>query len=119
MANAWVDANQQRRNLARRVYARDKADPGYVCPGSVGRPCGRPIDWDLPYKDPDTQQVNLWSKSVDHEIELQDGGELLDLDNAVSVHLTCNSSKGAARRHQREKEERQQIGAIHIDPATI
>jgi 5-methylcytosine-specific restriction endonuclease McrA len=116
VAKAWVDLGTRRRNIALRVYARDQQDPCYTCPK-----CGRSIDWGLPYKDPDTGQVNLWSKSIDHIEELQDGGELLDLANCWTAHLTCNASKGATRRHQRQREERaaHTPTPLHIDPHTL
>ena len=112
MPNQWVDANQRRKDLCRRVYQRDRQDPAYTCPK-----CNRPIDWTLPYKDPDTNTVNIWSKSVDHAHELQDGGPLLDIDNAYTAHLTCNSSKGAARRWARQRETNYIV--VSIDAATL
>lgn len=95
------------------MYARDRAIPGYVCPR-----CSLPIDWTLPYRD-DLGQVLTQSKSVDHLHESQDGGSLTDLDNLASVHLGCNSSKGAQRRHERERESRPSTGVIIIDPASL
>jgi 5-methylcytosine-specific restriction endonuclease McrA len=95
------------------VYARDRAIPGYVCPR-----CQHPIDWTLPYRD-DLGQVLTASKSVDHLHESQDGGALTDLDNLASVHLSCNSSKGAERRHERAREARAVTSVIAIDPATL
>lgn len=62
------------------------------------------------------------SRSVDHEQELQDGGSLTDLDNLWTAHLSCNSSKGAARRHERERAVRagaRALPVIMIDPATL
>ena len=112
MADAWAALGRTRRTLAQQVHYRDSHTPGYVCPGRPGKPCGQPIDWDLPYRDPYTGQVNVWSKSVDHEVELQDGGAILDLDNTWSAHLRCNASKGAARRHQREREARHHTTTI-------
>jgi 5-methylcytosine-specific restriction endonuclease McrA len=108
MADAWAALGRRRRTLAIQVYQRDSTTHGYTCPGTPTKPCGLPIDWDLPYRDPYTGQVNTMSKTVDHAIELQDGGPILDLDNCWSAHLACNSSKGSARRHQREREARQQ-----------
>lgn len=120
MADAWAALGRRRRTLAQRVYHRDSNTPGYVCPGRPGKRCGLPIDWDLPYRDPYTGQVNIMSKSADHVVELQDGGSLTDLDNLVSVHLACNSGKGSARRHQREREAGYQpTTTIHVDPHTL
>jgi 5-methylcytosine-specific restriction endonuclease McrA len=62
------------------------------------------------------------SRTVDHAEELQDGGSLTDLDNLWTAHLGCNSSKGAARRHEREravKAEARALPLIAIDPATL
>ena len=113
MSEAWRALGSRRRTLARMVYARDRSDPGYVCPR-----CGLPIDWTLPYRDADGQIVTA-SRSVDHVHETQDGGPLTDLDNLASVHLGCNSSKGAERRHEREREARPSGGVIIVDPATL
>lgn len=118
MSDAWRNLGGRRRTLARQVYARDRATPGYTCPGSPARPCGRPIDWTLEWPDP-------MSRSVDHTEELQDGGSLTDLDNLWTTHLGCNSSKGAARRHERERAVRatrqaaKAVQAIAIDPHTL
>lgn len=106
MADAWAALGRKRRTLAQQVYQRDSTTPGYCCPGAPTKPCGLPIDWALPYRDPYTGVVNTMSKSVDHVVERQDGGASLDLDNCWSTHLACNSSKGASRRHQREREAR-------------
>lgn len=116
MSRQWVELSGRRRTIARRVYARDRADPDYRCPQ-----CGRPIDWTLPYKDPYTGQVNLDSKTVDHVVEIQDGGHLTDLDNLTTAHLGCNSGKGAARAAERAA-ERRAIGSenvIAVDPMMI
>lgn len=114
--STWSASHRKRMNLARQVYARDRNTPGYLCPGSPTRPCAQPIDWDLPYKDPDTGRVNTMSKSVDHAQERQDGGEVWDLDNCWTAHLGCNSSKGASRRWERTRPD---DTVIHIDPLTV
>jgi hypothetical protein len=57
------------------------------------------------------------SRSVDHEVEIQDGGPMLELDNAWSTHLGCNASKGAARRWERQREEDGTY--ISVDPTTL
>lgn len=106
----WRNLGGRRRTLARQVYARDRATPGYVCPA-----CGRPIDWSLEW--PDTM-----SRTVDHAEELQDGGSLTDLDNLWTAHLGCNSRKGAARRHERERvvrREAEAVVSISIDASTL
>lgn len=115
----WSALGGLRRTLARIVYARDSSTLGYVCPGRPGRPCGKPIDWHLPYRDPHTGRVNVWSKTIDHRRELQDGGSLADPDNLASVHLTCNSSKGAARRHARQRDVTRERVTIAVDPTCI
>lgn len=114
MSDAWRALGGRRRTLARQVYARDRATPGYMCPR-----CAHPIDWRLPYRDPDTGLVNTRSKSVDHVHETQDGGALTDLDNLTTVCLACNSSKGAARRHERERTHRAPTAYIAIDPQDL
>ena len=112
MAQEWRDLGHRRFTLTRQVYARDRNTEDYLCPR-----CQRPIDWDLPYRDPTTEQVNLLAKSVDHHIEIQDGGSLTNLDNLFTTHLTCNSSKGAARRWQRQRQA--QTIVISVDASTL
>jgi hypothetical protein len=41
------------------------------------------------------------SKSVDHIIDLEDGGSLLDLHNLGPAHLGCNSRAGRIAQWQR------------------
>jgi 5-methylcytosine-specific restriction endonuclease McrA len=109
VGDAWRKLGGRRRTLARTVYARDRR-PGYVCPV-----CKQPIDWSLEWPDP-------MSRSVDHDEELQDGGSLTDLDNLYATHLRCNASKGAARRHERErvfKREARPVPTIALDPSTL
>lgn len=108
----WNALGGIRRTLARMVYARDSSTPGYVCPGGPGRPCGLPIDWALEWPD-------RMSRSVDHVVELQDGGDLTDLRNLSSVHLTCNATKGITRRHERAREAKAAARSIMIDPSTL
>lgn len=110
MSQAWRDLGGKRRTLARQVYLRDSNTPGYLCPR-----CRRPIDWTLVWPHP-------MSRTVDHVDETQDGGPLAALDNLGAMHLSCNSSKGAARRHQRERDQRRtrrSSTTIIIDPATL
>ena len=56
-----------------------------------GRPgchiCGKPIDYDLPWLDPD-------SFVVDHVVPLDKGGPDT-LDNKRAAHRSCNSTKRA------------------------
>ncbi len=105
---AWRNLGGQRRTIARLVYARDKGTPGYVCPV-----CKQGVDWTLTWPDP-------MSRSIDHATELQDGGALTDLDNCWTAHLGCNSSKGATRRQERERQERAAGGTtIIVDAATL
>lgn len=104
----WAELGDRRRTYAREVYRRDRDTPGYACPK-----CGQAIDWALKWPDP-------MSRSVDHIIERQDGGALLDLDNGATLHLGCNSRKGAQRRHEREREQRRvNTMTIAIDPTTL
>lgn len=110
MNEAWTRLGGKRRTLARLVYRRDRATPGYVCPA-----CRQPIDWTVAWPDP-------MARTVDHLHETQDGGSLTDLDNLASVHLRCNSSKGAKRRHEREREQRTdrvRTMVISVDVTTI
>lgn len=89
----WAQ-HPRRQQLTHHVYTRDQNTPGYTCPR-----CHQPIDWDLRFPHP-------LSRSADHTIEIQDGGPIDDPNLMTTVHLTCNSSKGATRRHQREREAR-------------
>ncbi|SRR6266540_1976211 len=108
MADAWAALGSRRRTLARQVYARDQATPGYRCPK-----CRQPIDWGLTWPDP-------MARTVGHQHELQDGGAILDLDNCWTEHLHCNSRAGATRRHQRERQARARPSTIiAIDPHTL
>jgi hypothetical protein len=103
----WAN-HSGRARLTHQVYARDQADPYYLCPV-----CKQPIDWSLPWPHP-------MSRSADHTHELQDGGPIDDVTLMWSAHLHCNASKGATRRHQREREARQAgQQTIHIDPSTL
>lgn len=49
--------------------------------------CGRSIDYTLPYRDPVTGRVNVWSASAHHPIPLVHGGDPYDV---VPAHLKCN-----------------------------
>jgi 5-methylcytosine-specific restriction endonuclease McrA len=52
--------------------------------------CGRWVDQSLP---PRTR----WSRSLDHVISLDAGGDPLARTNARLAHLCCNSSKGGRK----------------------
>lgn len=54
--------------------------------------CGQWVDKSLPYKDPVTGKVNIWSKSFEHLIELDRGGDPYD---GHLAHVHCNTSEGA------------------------
>lgn len=54
--------------------------------------CGREVDKTLPYRDPVTGKVNIWSKSFEHLTELDAGGDPYD---GHLAHLHCNTSLGA------------------------
>lgn len=57
---------------------------------ATGKPCyicGGPIDYSLPYRDPLTRKVNLWSASAHHVQALVHGGDPYDIEPA---HLKCN-----------------------------
>lgn len=99
----WAGQGRRRRTFAKRIIARDRDTPGYTCPK-----CAQPIDWTLAWPDPR-------SASVDHIIERQDGGPAFDPDNAWSMHLGCNTSKGATRAARRRAEQ----GTIALDPRTV
>ena len=60
------------------------------------RKCGQPVDMDLPYQDPDTGKVNVWSKSYGHTTELDANGHPYA---GGLEHLHCNSSAGAIYRN--------------------
>ena len=54
--------------------------------------CGQPVDLDLPYRDPATGKVNLWSKTIEHLDELDNESNPYDVHLA---HLKCNVTDGA------------------------
>ena len=65
--------------------------------------CGEYVDQSIPYKDPVTGKVNVWSKTFDHTTELDRGG------HAYAGHLShwrCNSSKGAKYGNAKRKAQR-------------
>lgn len=53
--------------------------------------CGRPIDYGLPYRDPVTGRVNVWSASAHHVAALARGGDPYDI---LPAHLKCNRDAG-------------------------
>src|ERR1051325_9552419 len=108
MTNQQWNRHPRRGLLARAVYSRDQATPDYRCPI-----CGKPINWDLRWPDPH-------SRSLDHTVELQDGGSIDDQANCWTTHLRCNASKGARRRHQRDRDRRiAAVETIAVNPYTI
>jgi len=92
MSKTWAQHGRRRRDFCARIKARDQAQPGYTCPR-----CGQPIDWALTWPHP-------YSASVDHAHERQDGGATFDPDNAWTMHLVCNTTKGSQRRAQRMRD---------------
>ncbi|MEP6477837.1 MAG: hypothetical protein ABJB03_00470 [Rhodoglobus sp.] len=56
------------------------------------RKCGKRVDKALPYKNPVTGKVNVWSKSYGHSTELDAGGHPYV---GHIEHLHCNTSAGA------------------------
>jgi len=57
--------------------------------------CGKPIDYDLPYKDPYTGKVNKASFTIDHVKPLSKHPELAsDPGNLKPAHWICNKRKG-------------------------
>lgn len=71
------------RRLKDRVYATE----------THCRKCGGLVDKTLPYRDPYTGKVNVWSKSLGHVDELDAGGHPY---RGHLEHLHCNSSAGQA-----------------------
>lgn len=53
--------------------------------------CGYRIDKHLPATDP-------WSRTVDHIVEIIDGGAELDPDNLQPAHRECNNAKESRRK---------------------
>lgn len=53
--------------------------------------CGLPVDKSLPYRDPVSREVNLWSKSTDHyPVPIARGGPVFEHWNLRLAHLKCN-----------------------------
>jgi len=61
--------------------------------------CGHPIDLSLSGR-------HRYGPSVDHIVELEDGGQLLDRANAQVLHAVCNSQKAGVRGGQRKRERK-------------
>lgn len=57
--------------------------------------CHKPIDVDLPMKDPETGLWNGLAVEVDHKIPRARGGALYEMDNLQLSHSQCNRKKGA------------------------
>ena len=89
-----------RRGRSGRPYERAKAR--CFATESVCWRCGGPVDMTLPYRDPITGEVNVWSKSFDHTVELDAGGAPYQ---GRLAHLKHNTSAGA--RYGNKKRERQ------------
>jgi len=65
--------------------------------------CGIEVDKNLPYKDPQTGEVNLWSKSLDHIVPCSARPDLaLAEHNARLAHLRCNTSRGDGTKRSRK-----------------
>lgn len=112
MTKSWAGHGRRRRTFNAHIKARDRATPGYTCPR-----CRRPINWDLTWP-------HHYSPSVDHITELQDGGPPLDPNNAWTMHLRCNASKGATRAAQRRngnphRPDNTDNGIIIGDPGSV
>lgn len=65
--------------------------PGVTCAWPDCPHPGVPLDLDLPRADP-------WSATVDHHVELVDGGHPTDPANLAPMHRTCNQAKENRRR---------------------
>lgn len=95
------DRDRYRRDRARanggrtraRVYASVLApDPLYCAL------CHEPIDKRLPRVPVDGRPPHPMSATVDHRIEIIDGGDPLDPSNLQPAHRSCNEEKERARR---------------------
>ncbi|MCA1693634.1 MAG: HNH endonuclease [Actinobacteria bacterium] len=56
--------------------------------------CGQRINYQLPYRDPWTGAVNVWSYTVHHIVPIVADGAPLDPKNCVPSHLNCNQRVG-------------------------
>lgn len=67
--------------------------------------CHQPIDYSIPYRDPDSGNVNPWCFSVDHYPHpLSTHPHLAeDYSNLDAAHLTCNQSHGDGRSRHKQK----------------
>jgi hydrogenase maturation factor HypF (carbamoyltransferase family) len=75
--------------------------------------CGYVIDKTLRWPHP-------FSKSVDHRVDLVDGGDPLDISNLGPAHLGCNSRAGRKAQWARQRAQRQAHGyarmVVGLDP---
>ncbi len=81
---------QLRSSIAYRALCRQVRRAEHVC-----WLCLKPIDPDLPYRDPETGKVNPMSWSLDHVVPVSQHPELgLIRDLARAAHYSCNSARG-------------------------
>jgi 5-methylcytosine-specific restriction endonuclease McrA len=74
-------------------------------------PGGRTIDLTLPPR-------HRWAHSVDHIVELEDGGDPFDLSNLTVLCRSCNSRKANARQKARRQARfRQRARAMELNPS--
>ena len=73
----------------RRVLTQARADGLTHCPGYVGHPCGRELDWDTP--------LLPNSAEADHIVPPKFGGTD-NIDNLTPLCRACNVTKGDGTR---------------------
>ena len=94
-----MSVSKHRRNTyqyrrARRAMLAQAAAENWSC-----HRCGLPIDYTLPYRDPNTGRVNKGSATADHIHRVIHGGTE-DTGNPADLapaHQRCNSSDGATQ----------------------
>lgn len=60
--------------------------------------CGQPIDYTIPYRNPDTGRVNPDTFTVDHKLARDTHPELAeDPANLCAAHHRCNLMKGTGQ----------------------
>lgn len=77
------------------------------------RKCGKKVDKTLPYRDPITGRVNIWSKTYGHATELDAHGHPY---KGHLEHLHCNSSAGAAYGNAKRARQRPGQAALTRSP---